>query len=78
MSSLLPTASSDYTAVNQMNVTLTPMKTSSCVEVEINQDQILEMDEEFILRLTSNIPTVTLQPAETEITIRDDDGMPGF
>ena len=76
MGSLLPAASSDYTAVSQ-TVVLTSQNQMPCVDIEIKQDQTLEMDEAFTLRLTSDMDTVTLDPAETEIIIENDDGMRG-
>ena len=56
-------------------ITFTSLVTSSCVNVEIKQDDILEVDEVFLVMLTSNDLAVILEPDETEITILDDDGM---
>ena len=76
MSCLFPAASSDYTAVSQ-TIVLTSENQMPCVDIEIKQDETLEMDETLTLELTSDMDTVTLDPDEIEITIENDDGMPG-
>ena len=65
---------SDYTAVDQV-VTLTQENPSSCVDIPIHPDDVFEMNETFTLRLTSDVPTITLQPDESTVTIINDDGM---
>ena len=77
MGALFPAASSDYTAVSQP-IVLTSQNEMPCVDIEIKQDQILEMDETLTLRLTTDMDNITLDQAQTNITITNDDGMLGY
>ena len=54
------------------------MKTLECVDVEIVKDDHIEMDETFIVFLNSTDSSAVVDPAQTEITIIDDDGMPCY
>ena len=75
MTSPFALAPSDYEVFDQKMVMLTSQITLACVDVEINQDESLEVDEMFLVTLTSSDPAAILEPDVTEITILDDDGM---
>ena len=73
---LFPAAPSDYIAVTKRTVTLNNTKLSECIDVEIVPDDLFEMDESFIVTLNSTDSSAVLNPDETEIMIKDEDGMP--
>lgn len=48
--------------------------TSSCVSLQIINDTVVELDESFDVVLTSNDPSVAVDPTtQTEVSITDDD-----
>lgn len=65
-------APSDYTATSRV-LTFSD-STEICVDVPTTEDNIFEPDQNFVGRLTDNVPRVTVSPATSTVTIQDDDG----
>ena len=65
---LPPTAGSDYTALVDQVLVLTPASPRQCIEIEILDDLEIESDEDFLVRIdqttpqgvVSNVATVTI------------------
>ena len=74
---LLPAEHIDYTKVNR-TFELTDLETSACVDIEIIDDTSFEMDETILMMLNSNDFSDFIDLDETEITIKDNDGMSHF
>ncbi|CAB3983870.1 gliding motility-associated C-terminal domain-containing, partial [Paramuricea clavata] len=63
---------SDYTAVDT-EVTFQTFESTKSVPVPIINDNLIEIDEQFILRLSTDDNNVTINDNETRITIVDND-----
>ena len=76
-SSFLFAAGFDYVAVIDHMLNFNATSPSNEVTVNISSDALLEIDEQFLGRLTliSTDANVTVSPAEAAVTIKDDDGM---
>ena len=65
-------AGEDYTSIN-MDFTFGPSTSRLCVNVSLTDDDLLEMKENFTLDLTSDDPSVMLQPDRAVVEINDND-----
>ena len=66
----------DYTALQNAVLTFEAPSTRACTNININNDQLYEIDEDFVATLTTPDPSrVVINPArdETNIEILDDD-----
>ena len=74
-SQLPPTAPSDYTTT-ELTLTFNSSITTVTIPISIIDDDILETNETFLLRLSSEDPTLGVAPSDAMITIIDDDSKP--
>ena len=70
---LIALAGSDYTAVDT-TVTFQTFETEKVVNVFITNDNLIENNEPFLLRLTTTDSQVIINDDEMRITIQDNDG----
>ena len=63
----------DYTAITEV-LTFSGNVLRECANIFITSDEIYEEDENFFVTLTTSDSDVTLNPADAEVTIIDDDG----
>ena len=64
---------SDYTAVDT-EVTFQTFESTKSVSVPIINDNLIEIDEQFLLRLSTDDNNVIINDNEMRITIIDNDG----
>ena len=67
---------SDYTGQSNVLLTFNAATRSIQVDVDLINDRVFEMDEDFngILTLVSDSPSVTIAPGNALATIIDDEG----
>ena len=73
----IPVDPEDYTGFT-LTFLLTSTMTSACFNVTVVPDDLFEMDETFLIELSSTDPSAVLNPDEARIRIVDDDSMPCF
>ncbi len=73
-SHVVPAEGSDYITVSvSPEFNMFNQGVQLCLQVEIIDDDILEDDESFCMRLTARDPAVILDPVNATVTIYDDD-----
>ena len=65
-------APDDYTAISE-DLTFSATEMRICRDVTSVEDDILEDDEDLILTLSTDDPSIVLGPSEATVTILDDD-----
>ena len=65
--------SSDFSPISSLELTFQPGRIEECAEITIQEDTILEGSETFSIQVNTRDQNVTLTPANTTITIEDND-----
>ena len=68
----------DYTSVGPIPLTFDRNNSEFPISIDILNDQVHELDEDFFGRLSTDDPDAILDPGQTRVRILDDDGMSGL
>lgn len=65
---------SDFLPITNSSVVLNGNKLSDVIRIAINEDDIVEDNEKFLVTITTTTDRIILSPETQEITIIDNDG----